>query len=444
MELDEIKHRKIITIVMYLSSTFILICGLFLFYRFYSLNKAHYIKLTESSKLDYNVCLKENDFFGTKCLDKDNQYVASLIDYIPASFNYSLLFSDNSFDYNYSYKIDAKFNVIDKDNKRTLFTKTETLYQSETIKTNNKANIHYDLNIDYNKYNDILNSFITLYDLDETSNTLEVFMHVNVSSSGNTSMDDISKDSVISLSIPLTRKTVNIDIKGISSDHNATNILVKNTNRYKFILFFAVAPIVIAMIIYIYVLYYTNKNKTVLEIYQKRIKKILNMYDSYIQRITGSYPIGASQICKVARFKDILEIKDSSDKPLLMLENEEKTGTFFIIPVEKGILYTYALRVEDIMAEKNGEVIPDYNIEDIGSTPKKYTKEKIKEDIEKTTTLGIIDDKNAIKGTTNTDESLYDQLEKTASFKIIKEYSDFLDSDISKKKIRKKTKKTKK
>ena len=419
------RNKLLITIMLVFAFIALIPCGYFV-YRYYSLNKSHFVKLSEKSEVDYKVCLKENNFYEEKCVEKNNQYVASLIDYIPASFSYDLKFLGKDVDFKYNYKIEAIFDVIDKDNKRALFTKKEILYESDEIASSNSANIDYKLDIDYNKYNDLLSSFVTIYDLDETTNTLKVNLTVNILEDGNTSMSEINKGPVVSLSIPLTRKTVNVDIKALENVSD-TNVLIKSAENSVINLISAGGCLLISLSLIIYVIYYYASTRTILEIYERRIRKITSTYDSYIQRISGSYPIGASQICKVVSFRDMLEIKDSSDKPLLMLENEAKTGTFFIIPVGEGVIYTYALRVEDIMAEKDGTIAPDYDIGDIGVVeekkrkPRKYTKEKIKEDIEKTTSISIVDDKNAIKGTKNSTESLYDQLEKTATFKAIKD-----------------------
>ena len=107
-----------------------------------------------------------------------------------------------------------------------------------------------------------------------------------------------------------------------------------------------------------------------------------------------------------------------------MLENKEKTGTFFLIPVGEGVIYTYAIRMEDIEAEKKGTKAPDYNEEDITtnkkSSKKIYTIEKIKEDIRNTTEIEILDDENAILGTNNSDEDLYEQLGKTSEYNFSK------------------------
>ena len=118
----------------------------------------------------------------------------------------------------------------------------------------------------------------------------------------------------------------------------------------------------------------------------------------------------------------MIEIKEASEKPLLMLENKEKTGTFFLIPVGEGVIYTYAIRIVDIEAESKGTKAPDYDEEDITTKSKKkvYTMEKIKEDIRNTTEIEILDDKNAILGTNNSDEDLYEQLGKTSEYNFSK------------------------
>ena len=45
------------------------------------------ISYTEKSNVEYNVCLKNNDFYEEKCLPKNMKYVASLIDNIQVEFN---------------------------------------------------------------------------------------------------------------------------------------------------------------------------------------------------------------------------------------------------------------------------------------------------------------------------------------------------------------------
>ena len=407
--------------ILYVFPTVLLVVGLIVIYIYYILNSGYYINYNEDSSIDYRVCLKDNKFYENKCVEKGNQYVASLIDYIPTSFNYKLDFLNSDIEYIYNYRVVAEFNVLDSDNDKVLFTKEEVLYSSEDKTTNSGININYNLNVDYNKYNNLLNSFISVYDLNQTSNTLKVSMDVNVKSPEGSKIDlsEMNGSKANSITIPLTTKTVNIDISGTSMNSNENRILVKPERNYIAILVLGITFIIVSIAMYIIIMQYIKRTRTVQEIYDDRIKKITLAYDSYIQRISGDYPIGASQICKVATFQDMIEIKEASEKPLLMLENKEKTGTFFLIPVGEGVIYTYAIRVIDIESEMKGTNPPDYDEKDIVHTKlekKSYTIDKIKEDIKNTTEIEILDDDNAIMGTKNSDEDLYEQLGKTSEY----------------------------
>ena len=417
-------------IFLYVVPAIITIIGLIMVYNYYSLSKGHYINYVEDSNVDYVVCLKENTFYENRCVSNGNQYVASLIEYIPATFNYKLDFTNGNIEYVYNYKIVAEFNVLDNENDKVLYTKEEVIYKSEDKVSSSGINVSYNLNIDYNKYNDLLNSFISVYDLSQTKNTLKVSMDVDIKNKGNNNIDltSLNSSKATSITIPLTTKTVNVDISGTALGTDNNRLVVKPERNYLFVLVIGVIFIIVGVGLYIFISYINKKSRTIKEIYEDRIKKITLAYDSYIQKITGDYPIGASQICKVTSFKDMIEIKESSEKPLLMLENKEKTGTFFLIPVGEGVIYTYAIRMEDIEAEKKGTKAPDYNEEDITtnkkSSKKIYTIEKIKEDIRNTTEIEILDDENAILGTNNSDEDLYEQLGKTSEYNFSKKNKD--------------------
>ena len=414
----------------------LLIIGLIVILSYRNLIKGYDINYVENSNIDYRVCLKDNNFYENKCVEKGNQYVASLIDYIPANFNYKLDFVNSGIEYAYNYRIIAEFDVFEGDNDKVLYKKEDVLYSSEDITATSGININYNLNIDYNKYNNLLSNFISVYDLNQTKNELKIMMDVKIKNVGENNVDftPINSSKASSITIPLTTKTVNVDISGTALNTNDSKINVKPEKNYIGVLIIGIIFILCSAVMFVLIKQLIKKTKTIQDIYNERIKKITLSYDSYIQKITGDYPIGASQICKVATFQEMIEIKESSEKPLLMLENQEKTGTFFLIPVGEGVIYTYAIRVVDIESEIKGTKAPDYDKKDIlkeQSGKKNYTKEKIKEDIRNTTELEILDDENAIMGTKNSDEDLYEQLGKTSEYNI----------DSFKKKSKKKSKK---
>ena len=138
--------------------------------------------------------------------------------------------------------------------------------------------------------------------------------------------------------------------------------------------------------------------------------------------MSESYDIGTSQVIKIKTFNDILEIRDTLKQPILMLENQKKNGTFFIIPATNSIIYVYALRVVDIAAKLEGKEVPVFDVTEIPHTDfainKKYTEDFIKEEITRTSMIPKVDQENIIQGNKDTEKNLYEQLELTQSFSI--------------------------
>ena len=125
--------------------------------------------------------MKDNDFYDTKYMGKNDQYISDLIDYITANFHYILELQDEEIRYEYSYHIEANVAVKDKTTYKNLYTYDETLVPvTERASTTTKTEITENLNIDYNKYNDLIKDFIKTYEIDNVTSTLTVNLYVDV------------------------------------------------------------------------------------------------------------------------------------------------------------------------------------------------------------------------------------------------------------------------
>lgn len=384
-------------------------------------DKTKSINYTENSDIDYKVFLKENDFYSEEYLGKDKGYIASLIDSIQSTFKYNLDFSDQV-KYRYSYRIAIEVDVEDEKNESNIYHFSEDLVTKVLTANTGNLKINEDINVNYGDYNNVISRFKDVYDLNNTSSTLNINLYVNVENINNNKDNSLSEKKVSSLSIPLTENTVSIDI-GDNTITNSTNkIMVSPETNYTWVLRVSCLFIAITIAYIIYLVLYISKTRTAQMIYEKEIKSIMSNYDSYIQKISGSYDIGTSQVIKIEKFNDMLEIRDTLKQPILMLENEEKNGTFFIIPATNSIIYTYALRVVDIRAKMEGKEIPTYDITEIPHADfkkkKKYTDKYIKNQITMTAAMPTVDERNVIKGTKDSDSNLYSQLERTSSFDI--------------------------
>lgn len=414
------KRKFIITMLAALASILAL-SGSYLLYKYYDLSRNHYVKYSENSDLDYKVFYNDNNFFHNNYLEKDNKYIASLINYISADFKYDIDFLENDINYNYDYKIIANVSVKDANDKETIYKDEETIFESPTLGGTNKTNITKNIRIDYNKYNNLISRFTNTYDLKDVDSILKVSMYVNLKSSGNTDIEDLNKKAVVSLNIPLTKKTIGIDLSSDLTKNSQRKLLIKSTTNYLPLLVIGSIELLLTLIVIIVIFVYAKKTRTIKSIYNREKRKILNNYGSYIQKINNTYKIGTSQVIKVEKFNDMLEIRDTLKTPILMLENKREDGTFFIIPATNGVIYAYALRMVDIFARKQGQEAPEYDLKNIDKAlPKKYTNEFIEKQIEKTRRMKAIDIDNTIEGNKDKDSDLYDQLAKTVTMKPVK------------------------
>ena len=122
--------------------------------------KLHY---SETSDLDYQVHLKPNNFYQEQFLSKDQMYIASLIDYINARFDYTFI-SDENMVLEYSYYVQSSLQINDV-NGAKIYESIEQLVPSRkfTKLSNNTFSVNENIRIDYEKNNNIAKTFLDEY-----------------------------------------------------------------------------------------------------------------------------------------------------------------------------------------------------------------------------------------------------------------------------------------
>lgn len=326
----------------------------------YRLNKTYYIDYTEGGSIDYNVFLKENEFFEDSYLGKDQSYVASLIDRIMANFNYEMDIDDDDVNYRYSYRINSKLEIIDDTSGVAIFDPVETLVEvnNQAQNSQKRLSIKELVVLNYDEYNNLASKFIETYSLTNVTSNIVVTMEVDVLSDCNamagSSVDNFSSE----LRIPLTTKTVNIKMtstvpegeekmlactRGAGSEVFKTGAIVFGVADLFFILF---------LVAFIYL------TRTEDITYTSRVKKILTQYKSYIQRINNLFNTSGYQVILVNTFDEMLEIRDTIQAPILMHENADKTCAKFIIPTDSKLLYLFEIKIEGF-SEPEPEPTPE-------------------------------------------------------------------------------------
>lgn len=333
-------RRKGVIVKYIIAIILALIAGIYLLVQTFKKPEITNIQFTENSNIDYKVYLNENDFFKEDYLGRDNKYIASLINYIEADFKYQLKAQQKNESYKYSYRVEAEISVQDEEANGFLFQDKEVLVQDKeySANTSNILSLNEKITVDYNKYNDLVKSFIETYDLDEYVATVTINMYVkvlDVEGQGDTSKP------VMSLNIPLTRKTMAIDIESNEVNQNMVDVY-KTVDNTEYV-YIAMGLLAVAAILVIRLRYFVRDTESEIALYEMKLRKIMTNYSSYIQKISNEFKFGDRQILEVRLFEDLLQIRETINKPILMLEGEEAMDTYFFIASE-DTTYLYELK----------------------------------------------------------------------------------------------------
>lgn len=316
----------------------------------FDISKEDYLNYSEKSNIDYKVYLKENNFYDTDYLLKDRVYVASLIDKINMDFNYNFT-SDKNIDAIFKYNINAKLLITDINNENIYYEKEYVLLPEKEIslKDNKTKTIIETINVNYDQYNKIANSFKNNYALN-TKNKLIIYFNVdkNFMNNGNIFNNDKNK---MSLEIPLSEKSVEIKLD-TNEINNNNKLLLSTKNEYKINVYFIVL-FVLAIIVFILVLLKTIKYVKCLvnsdNCYDSYINKLLNEYDRLIVK-TNTSPFknkdDKENIINVENFEELLDVRDNVKKPIMYYVITKHVKCQFYIRNEGNIYITTIKRVD--------------------------------------------------------------------------------------------------
>ena len=314
----------------------------------YHLNSIYYIGYKESGNIDYNVFLKENEFYDSEYLEKDQSYVASLIDKIIADFNYEIDMDTDDVNYRYSYTIKSRLEILDDTSDVPIYNPEYELVnvQNKSQSSSSRLVINEIVVLNYDEYNSLAAKFLETYSLRDTTSNIVVTLEVDVLSDCNaftgSSVDKYSSE----LRIPLTTQTVNIKMTSTVPDDEAKMVACTRgagSEVFKTTAIVLGVVDVLLIIVLVAFIYLTRTNDIT---YTAKVNKILSQYKSYIQKIKNLFDTSGYQLIIVDTFDEMLEIRDTIQAPILMFENEDKTCAKFIIPTDSKLLYLYEIKIE--------------------------------------------------------------------------------------------------
>ncbi len=343
--------KKEITLVI-VGASIVLLISAFICFKSIKSKEEYVMHYSDSSELDYNVYLKDNDFYTTSYLPKDRAYISTLIDYIDASFNYDFNVTED-INLGYKYYISAKL-VIDGSSGKRIYENEDILLDKTKIKKvqDKKFSILENVKIDYNKYNQLASSFMNKYDISAKANVI-VSMYVDVAGTYEEFQKELNDSAVVSFEIPLTVNTteikMNYDLKNNVNEkfeYGKTSII----HPVLFVISLIVAIVDIIFLVWELIVYTVNKDDKVK--YQEKLKKIFRDYGPYISKkaMTANtkeimYTVSL-RIEVVDSFDDLINVRDSIEKPILFYEAIPGEQSVFYI-IDTKVSYIYIMNAKD-------------------------------------------------------------------------------------------------
>lgn len=301
------------------------------------------VNYTENSSIDYKVFLNKNSYFDEPYLGKDKAYISSLIDYIDIDFAYDLkLNSKRSGKYLYYIKGVMSANANNSENN--FWKKTYDLKKSEFIDYDDTNHISFSSNvkINYQEYNDLLLKFKEDFKL-SMDGSFKVVLYVENYIDG---VDDksLSKQTITSLEIPLTKSTIEVPIKTdeISDSNIIAGDIVYNNSIFNYILrIFSVIIFVAGLILISYNILKIVRGFEKISAYNKELRKILKTYDGIIVNVKQLNNLKGYNVIEVNNFSELLDAHGEIRQPINFYENN-KQAVFTLI--NNKVVWKYVLK----------------------------------------------------------------------------------------------------
>ncbi len=318
-----------------------LVIGVVSLYIGINTKKAVTLSYKENNDIDYKVYLKENDYFDQEYLEKGKTYITSLIDHINVTFNYNIDFSEEV-DVAYKYRVVAKIEANKTDNEAgNYWTKDFDITKDVEQKLDNvrKYSIMQNINIDYNKYNDLLNSFKKSVGLSSSDGVLKVYLVIDSNVDGESISTPISSNLILKL--PLSELAIEATIDSdVSNNVKEVKEMVKVKGLFYTILvivgcFCTILSIFLAIVLLRSRRLYKSGYK-----YDLEIDKIMSTYDSIIVNIKDLPDLEGYSVIKVETFEELIDAHSEIRKPINYYKTRD--GSIFFL-LSDNVVWKYAL-----------------------------------------------------------------------------------------------------
>ncbi len=321
------KKKNIILALVFISSIVLFFFGLLLIKKGFNNYLTDSVVYEEKSDIDYRVFLKENHFFETPYLPKNQVYITSLIDKIDVDLKYDLTFA-NARSGSYSYTIKGLISADLQTGNSNYWQKEYVLKEGvvENFENKNLVSITENLSIDYDTYNDLLMEFKKEYGL-SINGYLKIFLYITTGLDSEFTDEKIVKESVMSLSIPLTKATIEVPIEIKAPNEKSilsTGMIHSDDTKYNILKISGFSLMGISAIAAVLSVLLFVKSKEKQYYYIKKVNNILKTYDSIIVNVKNIPSLKDLKVIDVSEFNELLDAHSEVRLPINYCDYDDR------------------------------------------------------------------------------------------------------------------------
>ena len=323
--------QKIIVICLLVSTVFFIVMGI-------KSNKDEILlySYTSSKKGDYQVLLKENDFYEEPILESGKYYASKSIDKYLLKFEYNFN-SEKIENIDYRYNITAQLvgNVSNNEQGKEVWTKNYILLEDKKAEIKqNKFKVNENIDINYDSYNNLARDYEDSYEISIDA-ILKVKFNIYYDIKFENS-DIKNAEDYIELDIALTNSVSNVEKK--FDEETKKEIFKENKNCINIYYVISVITGIISIVLII------NK-KSPEEKYKRKIKYILKNYGELIVTVSNEPNIKNYTIMNINTFEDLIDLAEQSKTNIIHYEViKEKQNKFYVF-VDKFV-YIYEVSID--------------------------------------------------------------------------------------------------
>ena len=288
-----------------------------------------------SRNVNYEVHLKENNFFETKTLEMNKTYVSNIVDKIKMDFSYALS-GNKKAKTNYQYQIvaitTAKYESADVETNDVIWTKQYVLVEPKKLdKESSSFVIREVCDIDFAKYNEEIKELKKQLRIPIMAD-LQVKLIVKSESEIPNVPDKLIEASIMSMKMDLDKDVFTIEKQYENAESKSIMSKVepgKNINKTGVVV--GGVLIVVSLMIILSSIRKTMKYSKKTD-YAIALNRILKNYGDIVAEIVSPIEIDNLNIIEVKDFDQLLDIEEEVRMPILFYETiPDEQGEFVII-----------------------------------------------------------------------------------------------------------------